>query len=68
MDLTALNGRRGGKGSHATLYFGDRLTIVRNPKDELKTGWASRPADCTADLLAQRTGQYEVLYRGLYGP
>ncbi len=27
-----------GKGSHGTLYFGDRLTIVRNPKDELKTG------------------------------
>jgi antitoxin HicB len=26
-----------GKGSHGTLYFGDRLTIVRNPKDELKT-------------------------------
>ncbi len=27
-----------GEGSHVTLYFGDRLTIVRNPKDELKTG------------------------------
>jgi mRNA interferase HicA len=27
-----------GKGSHVTLYFGDRLTIVRNPKDELKSG------------------------------
>ncbi len=27
-----------GKGSHVTLYFGDSLTIVRNPKDELKTG------------------------------
>jgi mRNA interferase HicA len=27
-----------GKGSHGTLYFGDRLAIVRNPKDELKTG------------------------------
>jgi mRNA interferase HicA len=27
-----------GKGSHVTLYFADRLTIVRNPKDELKTG------------------------------
>ena len=27
-----------GKGSHVTLYFGDKLTIVRNPKDELKTG------------------------------
>ena len=27
-----------GKGSHVTLYFGNRLTIVRDPKDELKTG------------------------------
>jgi mRNA interferase HicA len=27
-----------GKGSHRTLYYGDKLTIVRNPKDELKTG------------------------------
>lgn len=27
-----------GKGSHQTLYFGSRFTVVRNPKDELKTG------------------------------
>ena len=27
-----------GKGSHGTLYFGDRKTTVRNLKDELKTG------------------------------
>ncbi len=27
-----------GKGSHGTLYYGDRLTVVRNPKDELKKG------------------------------
>lgn len=27
-----------GKGSHITLYFGSSFTIVRNPKDELKTG------------------------------
>lgn len=27
-----------GKGSHGTLYFGDRFTIIRNLKDELKTG------------------------------
>ena len=27
-----------GKGSHVTLYFGSRMTVVRNPKDELKTG------------------------------
>lgn len=26
------------KGSHGTLYFGEELTVVRNPKDELKTG------------------------------
>lgn len=29
---------RRGKGSHGTLYFGPEFTIVRNPKDELKTG------------------------------
>ena len=29
---------RRGKGSHVTLWFGDRFTVVRNPKDELKTG------------------------------
>lgn len=27
-----------GKGSHSTLYFGERRTVVRNLKDELKTG------------------------------
>lgn len=27
-----------GKGSHQTLYFGSVFTVVRNPKDELKTG------------------------------
>ena len=27
-----------GKGSHVTLYLDDKLTIVRNPKEELKTG------------------------------
>lgn len=27
-----------GKGSHVTLYYGGRFTVVRNPKDELKTG------------------------------
>ena len=27
-----------GKGSHITLYYGDKKTVVRNPKDELKTG------------------------------
>jgi mRNA interferase HicA len=27
-----------GKGSHGTLYFGSRFTVLRNPKDELKTG------------------------------
>lgn len=32
-----LNASRG-KGSHQTLYFGNAFTIVRNPKDELKTG------------------------------
>jgi mRNA interferase HicA len=32
-----LNASRG-KGSHQTLYYGKAFTIVRNPKDELKTG------------------------------
>jgi mRNA interferase HicA len=27
-----------GKGSHGTLYFGTRFTVVRDLKDELKTG------------------------------
>ena len=27
-----------GKGSHSTLYFGARFTVLRSLKDELKTG------------------------------
>lgn len=27
-----------GKGSHCTLVYGNRFTIIRNLKDELKTG------------------------------
>jgi mRNA interferase HicA len=27
-----------GKGSHQTLYFGNAFTIIRNLKDELKSG------------------------------
>lgn len=27
-----------GKGSHGLLMLGDTRTVVRNPKDELKTG------------------------------
>jgi mRNA interferase HicA len=30
--------QRRGKGSHATLFYGDKFTIIRNLKDELKTG------------------------------
>ena len=30
--------KKRGKGRHVTLYFGERLTIVRNPSQELKTG------------------------------
>ncbi len=29
---------RRGKGSHGTLFYGESFTIIRNPKDELKTG------------------------------
>ncbi len=36
--LSVIVVRERGKGSHATLYFGGRLTILRDPKDELKTG------------------------------
>ena len=32
-----LNASRG-KGSHQTLYYGVAFTVVRNAKDELKTG------------------------------
>jgi len=32
-----LNAARG-KGSHQTLYFGGSFTVVRNLRDELKTG------------------------------
>ena len=35
--VVSLNAARG-KGSHQTLYFGAAFTVVRNPKDELKTG------------------------------
>ena len=27
-----------GKGSHGTLYYGDRFTVIRDLKDELKKG------------------------------
>ena len=27
-----------GKESQETLYYGEKLTVVRNPQDELKTG------------------------------
>lgn len=30
--------QRRGKGSHSTLFYGDRFTIIRNLNDELKTG------------------------------
>ena len=35
------------KGSHQTLYFGERKTIIRNPKDELKT--------CTYHAMLKRS-------------
>jgi len=36
--LEAYVDKKRGKGSHVTLYYGDKFTILRNPKDELKTG------------------------------
>lgn len=32
-----LNSKRG-KGSHQLVYFGEAFTVIRNPKDDLKTG------------------------------
>lgn len=32
-----LNATRG-KGGHQALYFGAAFTVIRNPRDELKTG------------------------------
>ncbi|NJK55708.1 MAG: type II toxin-antitoxin system HicA family toxin [Pleurocapsa sp. SU_5_0] len=37
-NLEARIDNKRGKGSHITLYYGDKFTIVRNLKDELKTG------------------------------
>jgi mRNA interferase HicA len=37
-NLVCLVDEARGKGSHVSLYYGDKLTIVRNPKDELHTG------------------------------
>jgi len=37
-DLDVRVDKKRGKGSHQTLYYGDRKTIVRNPRDELKIG------------------------------
>jgi mRNA interferase HicA len=37
-NLKARIDNKRGKGSHVTLYYGDKFTIVRNLKDELKTG------------------------------
>jgi len=36
--LTFEVNRERGKGSHVTICYADRYTILRNPKDELKTG------------------------------
>lgn len=30
-----------GKGSHITLYYGDRFTIVRDPRKDLRAGLLS---------------------------
>ena len=36
--VTVLLNSKRGKGSHQLLNFGEAFTVVRNPKDELKTG------------------------------
>jgi len=40
-----------GKGSHVTLYLGDKYTIVRNPKDELKSDTLNV---CLSKLVLQK--------------
>jgi hypothetical protein len=47
-----------GKGSHVTLYFGERMTVVRNPKDELKT---VRYMPCASNFASGKTS-YEAIY------
>ena len=37
-NIVAKVDQKRGKGSHVTLHYGDQHTVVRNPKDELKTG------------------------------
>ncbi len=37
-DITVFFIAERGKGSHGTLYFGSSFTVVRDLKDELKTG------------------------------
>lgn len=52
-----------GKGSHGTLYLGDHHTIVRNPKEELKTG-TLRYAQAT--WLEKRRYLTEVEHEPIY--
>jgi mRNA interferase HicA len=43
-----------GKGSHSMVYFGDKMTVVRNLKDELKSGTLNamlKQLDITLDDL-----------------
>jgi mRNA interferase HicA len=37
-DVAVLLDAKRGKGSHQLIHFGAARTVVRNPKDELKTG------------------------------
>jgi len=38
LGVTSKLDQKRGKGSHVTLYYDSKFTIVRNPKDELKKG------------------------------
>ena len=38
LDIPARVDKKRGKGSHVTLYYGDHVTVVRDPKRELKSG------------------------------
>ena len=48
-----------GKGSHSTLLYGDRFTILRNLKDELKTG-TYNAMQCWSNLVLTKKNWGEI--------
>lgn len=64
----SLNAARG-KGSHQTLYLGAAFTVVRNPKDELKTersGVSVKANACESRRNAEtKTGTFHAMCKQL---